>query len=189
MFFFQIQKCFHNFWLFTLIGITYVFPNPFLANTNKSHLLGLHAGISTGTGLFYRHYNKNNSFAWQISLFPSYLHFVFDNSSSFLLSIGTYEQFFLDFTEISVTSTTGTLFLWVGGNGTYSFWSFYNEEKNMSFSHIESYSLSLAGGPGLEILFFDHFVLTLGGGYTVRWTWPNTFNVNFTGEVSIGYKF
>lgn len=154
------------------------------ANTNNTHFLGFHTGFTSGTGLCYRKYEKTY-FAWQISLFPLVQEERREEKFLFWsIRVGTFEQFFLHFTKLDTQAIKGTFFLWVGGSASYQYMS--TSAPPLS---EEQYIFALGGGPGFEVTFYDHFVLTIAGGYATIWTSPSRFEVNFTGEYSFGYRF
>ncbi len=156
--------------------------------TNFQNLLGLHAGYTTGGGLFYRHYVGKN-FAWQVSFFPSYQqvpsYFSSEESKLLFLWVGTMEQWFLHFTQLNTTAMKGMLFVWGGGSFAYQYTSMPYVLENKR----EIYRVSLGGGPGFEVVFYDHFVVTVAGGYAAAVDMPGGFMMNFTIEASFGYKF
>ncbi|URA10736.1 hypothetical protein [Thermospira aquatica] len=65
--------------------------------------------------------------------------------------------------------------------------------ENGEWHTTESYRFALGGGPGIEVILYDHFVYTLGGGYAFFAVLQNNketrVDVNFTFEVSAGYLF
>ena len=149
------------------------------------HLLGWHFSMATGNGLMYRHYR--DSFAWQVSFFPSYYQSSSseDNSFYILLNVGTFEQFFLKWTKVSSADILGALFIWGGG---FCDWE-------VSRELYENIRFSLAGGIGFETIFYSHWVFDLAGGYRIlamkfggknEWEKPM---VNFSVEASVGYRF
>ncbi len=167
------------------------------AGTNFSHLLGLHYGGTTAGGLFYRHYVSSN-FSWQVSFYPMY----YEEASSYYgpnapwayLLFGNMEQFFLHFTRLNTGFMSGRLFLWAGGSVYYKEGEEYVYENDVAQWQRASFlGLNLGGGPGIETVWYEHFVFTLSGGYAVFTRWKSSrfdkLDVNFTAEVSAGYLF
>ncbi|MFN4217100.1 MAG: hypothetical protein ACK4HQ_06850 [Brevinematales bacterium] len=148
------------------------------------NLLGLHAGTTTGAGLFYRHYMGTN-FACQVSFFPTYQQVSsYNQEKKLFISLGNMEQWFLHFTQLNTSAMNGMLFVWAGGSFVYQYLFSPAETENNEF-----YQFSLGGGPGFELIFYEHVITTLAIGYAMAQKIPGGFMMNFAIEFSCGYKF
>ncbi|MCX7882569.1 MAG: hypothetical protein N2314_05050 [Brevinematales bacterium] len=169
------------------LALTILAINESWGKTNSHHLLGLHWGITTGGGLFYRNY-ANTNFAWQVSFFPMYQrHFLSSDDASkntLLLLVGNFEQWFLHFTRLHASGMKGMLFLWGGGSLAYEYTQIPSTETSEKL-----FRFTLGGGPGFEMVFYEHFVTTLAVGYATTFDTKKEVMMGFTFEVSAGYKF
>lgn len=147
-------------------------------STNDSyiHMVGIHAGMSSGMGLCYRNY-VGKKFAWQIAFLPYYMGG--NQTGEGFVVIGIFSQWFLhDFSHPFLSLST-RFFMWGGVGGKYS------------FGASSGYMVGCGGGIGLETYVIKNIVITLAMGYYLNhepaYTYVNAYIPSF--ELSLGYRF
>jgi len=177
---------------------TNTLTNTDMASTNSSpaspspagqprypHMVGIHVGMTTSSGLCYRYY-PSSSFAWQIEFLPYVINE--DNSlfGASFISVGTMMQWFFpaltNQSPLFGFKTFTRFFFWTGGYGTW---------------HADN---ALDGGIGGGIGFEEsgeHIVFSIASGYYLRYsTLSPRWEINsqygmptITLEGTIGFRF